>query len=265
MITPILERAILKGFASYSRASVAFSSFGVIPIPRNRIVIITDIKWYQFINPRPGFEGQNVREFLKYNEWQLKIDGKKSTNYMQYRNNFTWKDMSGGASFVPSLNQAMAAHIGGFDAYFFPEPGDPIQDDVYFIAEEYIKLTITRNAFVNAVTSTFAAVTQSASEAPPPNGIGGVNVTLRSQMTAPNASVMNYTEAAQYSGLTPPASGRNYDTYRQDVTNPDSIVSDFDVPSTLSSYTNFPFRTYPLVELGIVTINSNDFDRLQTT
>jgi hypothetical protein len=258
MITPLLERAIMSGKAVYSKYTHAMGMYGSLKIPEGKIVIILDIKWHSFINPYKNVGTITVKEFFKYNEYQLKIDGFKSHNFMTFRNRITKEDLLlGGVQ-----DTDLISTINGL--FYTLSPGEPIQQDVYFICEKYIRITISRNAFFNALNSTYSTLNAVAAEQNVPNGVGNVPVLNRLQMASATPATMFYTPPGNTNaGLTIPAGGRNAETYTQDLdaTNSQIYPPDTGFNATLGT----PTLTQPLVEFGIVTINSNEFNNLMNS
>jgi hypothetical protein len=263
MLTPKLENAILKGWATYKVVNHAFGGFGAIPIPKDSIVIITDIKWYPFLNPFSDLLELNWVDFFRYNEYQLKIDGKKSLNYLVFRNEFNWKFLK-----PIDINLYDPIDYAVLKNFFLPEQPKPIHQDVFFVCQEYIKLTITRNSFIYSIDTDFAPVSPKAAENDIPDGIKGIPMLLRAELQEFNGVIENYyPPTVPLSGLNLP-NDRNIEGYKQDFDKPYSFLSDIklnppgDTPIVVQ---NFPYSTTPLVQIGMVVINSNDFDKLQNS
>jgi hypothetical protein len=265
MITPLLEKAIAQGFATYSKFTHAFGMFGGLKIPDGKTCIIVDIKWNQFANPYKNLGNTSLLDFLKYNEYQLKIDGFKSLNYLQYRNvlKLTLASTLGNA-YTDTIDSLFG--LAAVSPVFFTV-GPPIQNDVFFICEKYINLTISRNAYMNTLSSAgnYGLLNNSAAEQPKPNGVKDINVLKRLTMTTlafggAAAATMSYTPPNNdNAGLTIPAGGRNAENYTQDLQD----ISQIYAPDTgFTATMGLPASTNPLVEFGIVTINTNIWDQL---
>lgn len=253
MITPQLERAILQGWATFNIHNHAFSNFGRINIPNNATVIITHVKWYPFLNPITVRENRLTwRDLFKYNEYQLKIDGKKSTNFLQYRNSQDYKFTDG-----TTINLDDIIGEAGAKNFLYLQKL-PIHTDVYFICEEYIKLTITRNAFIDRLTDNTAALNTQTDEQPPQKGLQGIKLLLSEKMQSPSGLTMDYVMGNYNdSNLTAAPSNNTHEAnYVQDIDDPYSI---FLPPSK----TKFPYSANPLIEIGYVTINNNNFNKLK--
>lgn len=257
MIPYHLERAIMNGVATYSKHTHAMGMYGNFTIPQGKLVIIIDIKWHNFINPYKN-AAMLMKEWLKFNEYQMKIDGKKSVNYMTYRNNFSY--YSNLLNSVQPDSQIATAFVNGF---FTPNP--PVIQDVYFVCEEFIKITISRNVYLDSFTSNYGVPSQKAAQEKAPNGVQNVPVLKRVEMKSSAPLSMHYTPPGNIdAGLTNPTGGRNYESYAQDL-DPDTVgfLSQIYPPETgFNAVVNQPTLTQPLVEFGVVTINSNEFDKL---
>ena len=256
MLTPLLEKAILNGWATFRIHNHAFSNFGRIIIPENSTVIITHVKWYPFFNPANSNERIGLmtwREFFKYNEFQLKINAKKSVNYLIFRNEF---DYQWTTPTNIDLNTPVNTDI--IKKYLLIMQRRPITTHVYFKCEEYIKLTLQRNTFVHKFTETIGALNAKTDEQPPQIGLQGVNLLLRNEMQSFNGNKQNYVmgnyQDANIGGA--PSNQTMEANYMQGFANPDSIINTPDKATQ-------PYQTSPLVEIGYVVINTNKFDSLQ--
>jgi len=155
MITPILEKAILNGWAKFQIHNHSFSNFGRIIIPKNSTVIITHVLWYPFFNPKKvGLREITYKDLFKYNQYQLKIDGKKSTNYLIYNNGNEFQRMTMGAAANIDLTQVIDESV--LRRFWLYLQKNPIHTDTFFICEEYIKLTVTKNVFIDKIASNIA-------------------------------------------------------------------------------------------------------------
>lgn len=353
MITPRLETAILNGWATYSKVSHALGMFGSIVVPDGSMFVIVDLKWFPFLDPikiiQAGPGGENIttwRDLFRYNEYQLRIESKISTNYLQFRNEFDYKffgealsseitaiteetnesesvydevgtidgistvDETGtftgtqnivtGAFSGTSTNQGTIVHnqdttnhgtsssngsslgsiVGNISGtainlddlidynllknHFLPLQKSPIQQDVYFVCEKFIKLTISRNCFISNINSPFAPLNSIANENPTPNGVQNVSVVLRADLTSPTPQTQYYFPPNIPNSGVDVANTRKTEGYKQDLdptysrlSNPDSALA--------SINSDFPYQTTPLVEFGIVTINKQYFDQIMNS
>lgn len=265
MIPVALEKAILNGWADYRKISHAFGTFSEFKIPKNSTVIITDIKWFPFINLLRDAANKNLlkwRDLFKFSEYQLKIDGKKSTNYLHYRNQWQYKftDLPIGTT---GFNLDDFVDWNNVNKYFLPIQADPIIQDVYFVCEDYIKTTVSRNVFTANTITTFTTLQPEANEQPTPNGIQNMNVLNRVFMDSPSAQRMAYTPPNK-NNIAVLTGFRNTETYKQDF---DPVFSRIQDPSfaELSATINFIYNTTPLVEFGVVTINNTNFDKIKNS
>jgi hypothetical protein len=288
MIPAHLERAILHGFADFRTISHAFSTFGTIDIPNNATVVITQIKWYPFLNPIKKFQADGSsattwRDLFKYIEYQLKIDGKKSKNYLQYKNEFTWQwfgsaDRGTFNGIFDPLTGAFNGSFVGVDFQlddiinyqseiwknFLPIMHAPIIQDVYFVCEEYIKLTVTRNVFVEQVNTIYGLLQPPANEPPTPNGVQNVNLLQRAEMISPGGQTQFYWPAGIDDNGNDINTPRKLENYTQDIDPAFSSISDMQTsPMIFELPARFPYHSLPLVEISLVTINNNYFDKIK--
>lgn len=256
MLTPVLEKAILNGWATFRIYNHAFSNFGRIIIPDNSTVIITHVKWYPFFNPAYSDErlaNMKWRDFFKYNEFQLKINAKKSVNYLIFRNEFDYQWTT-----PININLDERVNPTSIKNFLLIMQRRPITTHVYFKCEQYIKLTLQRNTFINKITDTNGALSPKTDEQDPQIGLQGVKLLLNTEMSSFNGNTQhyvmgNYQDANLNGAITNQTMESNY---MQGFADKDSKFSPFD--KSLQ-----PYQTHPLVEIGYVVINSNKFDLLQ--
>lgn len=260
MITPLLEKAILSGKAKFQIHNHAQSNWGRILIPRNSTVIITHIKWYPFYNFKWYEFGPALtwREFFKFNEYQLKVDGKKSINYFVYRNSYDFKWMMFNNPEFPGIDLNSTFNQEIANQYMLPLQAHPIHTDVFLICEEYVKLTLTNNVF-NSSFAFQAPLNPSAAQQPPPSGLEGVAIQLRNDMSSPTGQLQKYVNGSNEDAyIVTPTNRTHTANYIQDI---DANFSTFVPMNDLAS----PYQQSPLVEFGYVTINTNDFNNLQNS
>lgn len=255
-LTPHLENAILQGWATFRIINHAFANFSKIEIPNNATVIITHVKWYPFLNPinKGGNpKGFTYRQLFEYNEHTLKIDGKKSTNFLVFRNEFDYKWTKQGIDF--SLDEEI--NLDTLKSFFLPLQKRPIHTDVYFICEEYIKLTATRNAFIDKLNTNYGILNPRMAEQPPQVGMQGVTTLLNVEMNSLGGRQQQYVPPT-YKGasMTTPPTPQTIESYMQ------GIDPDFSTYDTLD-FLNFPYHTQPLIEIGMVVVNNNNFNKLK--
>lgn len=259
MITPGLEKLILSGKATFKIFNHALSSFGTIPIPQNNIVIITHIKWYPFINPfTPGDKIYNYswKQLFSFNEYQLKIDAKKSLNHLVFRNpqNFILSNLSKINNFDDLIDSNTFNQI-------IWEQAPPINTDVFIICEEFVKLSITRNSFNNTIKTTFNILNDKANEKLPPSGLKNVPLLLNASMSSMFGNNFEYIPGGYINAnQNGPNQSQSYTHYQQPYNFDDSIINDFSANQNYNIY-----RQYPLIEFGIVTISSDEFNKLQNS
>ncbi len=269
MIPRELERLILKGQAEYRVLNHAFGMFGSLPMPDNRVGIIINITWWPFLNPINTLEGLNAmtyNQFFKYLEYQLTIDAKKSTNFLQFRNAIDWKFTD--PSIAINLDDIVDFAL--INKSFYAGVQRPVQHSTYIVCEEYIKLTISRNPFLYKTVNTMGSVNQEANEEFPPTSINGQPVLLNLNMNDADGDVMNYQPPTpKYTSIAP--GGRTHSNYSLDIgklgiVNRNSILSPVqDIQHNLNEIPLSPFLTHPLINFGVVFINRAIFDQLQNT
>lgn len=251
-----LEKLILKGKATFRIHNHAFSSFGTIPIPNNNTVIITHVKWYPFLNP--FVKPENIftitwKQLFQFNEYQLKIDAKKSTNFLIYRNEQLFQFWNGLK--VPSINALITQDTW---SQFVVLQSKPIDTDVYFICEEHIKLTISRNCYVDKIADDFNPISSPANEMLPPKGIKGLNVVRTARLTAPNGETMVYIPAGYKDvnfGVFTDLQTKT--TYGQPINSANGLLQSIEEMEPFSIY-----KTTPLIEFSYVLINTDEFNKL---
>lgn len=265
-ITRILEDAIFKGYATYNKYTTAFASYSSIVVPKNCYIIVTDISYTPFLNPQTEFDGELTwRELFAATEYQLKVDGKTSINYMTFRNEFKWRWFPDAVSLVilgvalpTNLDEAIDPLL--FQNYFLPEHSAPIKKDVFFVCQDQVKLTITRNAY-DIQSSVYTLLSTKASEKQPPLGVAGLNTLQSIYMQTAAVTQSNFIppNRSEANGIAPLTTNR--DNY---VTGLDqsSIISDF--PNN-SSYRSMPFYFAPLVEIGYVVIKDSHWDKISNS
>lgn len=256
MLTPVLEKAILNGWATFRIYNHAFSNFGRIIIPDNSTVIITHVKWHPFFSP--AFDNERLatmtwRDFFKYNEFQLKINAKKSVNYLIFRNEFDFQWTT-----PTNIDLTAKVNIDTIKKFLLIMQRRPITTHVYFKCEQYIKLTLQRNTFIHKITDTNGPLNPKTDEQPPQVGLQGVNILLNSKMESFNTNQQNNVMGNyQDANLTGAISNQTMEAnYMQGFANPDSKFSSLENSVQ-------PYQTHPLIEIGYVVINSNKFDLLQ--
>lgn len=257
MIPQELERLILRGKAAFSVHTHAWSQFGSIQVPTGKVIIITHIKWNYFINPYENADTANsVRNSLRFNEYQLKVESAKSKTFFQYRNGVAVDPLTGGTS---ASTWTSIINARPWPWIILP----PDYKDVYIVCTDFVKITISRNAFIETFGSSNGVVSQQAAEENPPNGVNGVTLIRRMALNSKTPQNMWNTPAGDaYAGLASPGA-RNTQSYTQDI---DPTYSQIYPPDTGVCQTiGFPYVTNPCVEFGIVTVNSNEYNNLINT
>ena len=256
MITPRIEKAILSGWATYQKVNHAFGTFGSVTIPKGHTVIILDVKWNHFYNTFRGRNPQDttLKDLFKYSEYTLKIDGKKSCNYMIFKNRIDFKILK--PDLTININTSFKDISDGLQ-YLFPQHPQPIQQDVFFVCENYINLTVTRNEFINNNNSDYTTLNPKANQTDTPSGIADLNVTknLKSESIA----------GAKYMYMPPNKVNAEPNTLGVEPQTMQSYTQPIDensIMSKLEENSNTIYFNYPLIELGYVIFNNNDFDKI---
>lgn len=256
MITPRIEKAILSGWATYQKVNHAFGSFGSVTIPKGHTVIILDVKYNHFWNPLKN-ESLTLAEIFKYSEYTLKIDGKKSLNYLIFKNIMDFKLLD--PTIVIDVNEPISTYSDNFLKYFFPIHSQPIQQDVFFVCENYINLTVSRNEFINRITTDYTTLNPKANQQNTPQGLGNLNVLKTFKGNSITGTPFNYQPPNRVNAqtLTLAVENQTMESYTQ----PLDVNSVFGNPENDKNYL---YYNYPLIEIGYIIFNNNDFDKIAT-
>ena len=257
MITPRIEKAILSGWATYQKVNHAFGSFGSVTIPKGHTVIILDVKWNHFFNT---FRSRNpldttLKDLLKYSEYTLKIDGKKSCNYLIFKNRMDFKVLK--PDLTISINTSFM-DLGESLQFIFPQHPQPIQQDVFFVCENYINLSVTRNEFINDNNSDYTTLNPKANQHATPSGLGNLDVTK-------NLNSKSISGANKYIYQPPNKVNAEPNTVGTEPQTMQSYTQPLDKNSGMSKLdanSNLIYFNYPLIEIGYVIFNNNDFDKI---
>lgn len=264
MITPLLEKAILKGLARVEYVSHAHGMFGRIPVAAGKIAVITKITWWPFINSQsdgtdPGTNTWNI--YLRYSEYQLKIDSGKGTHYFPFRNSIKIQNMDN----TQTIN--LDAPIVPTDQQFIlMQPGEPVIQDVYIPLEEFCKLTVSRNCTIDETASAYGQVTNKANERIAPEGVADLNVLLSYDTTTPGGQQYTYSPPSEeLTGLDSADPNKKYP-----YTNPiyKAVAGGLFESELSPSGTNgllMGVVDNPLVTFEVVYINKNIADLLQNS
>src|SRR4051812_19045687 len=136
MITPILERALLDGTASFYRHNHAFGMLGRIPMRDGKVAVITSITWTPFIDfPLVNLSNNSWAYFFRNVEFQLKIEGANNMAVYQFRNNikFAYTDPTKALDLTASITS------GDFKSIIL-QPGDPVTLDSYLMIQGTCKI-----------------------------------------------------------------------------------------------------------------------------
>lgn len=222
-----------------------------------------------------GSQGTVIADFLtygdlfNYNEYQLKIDGKKTKNYYHFRNEMDFQWFNGLINNeilfgTPGVSLTDLVDNTTLSKNFLLKNQRPTQINTYLVCEEYIKLTVTRNALVETMVNTMGLVNNRADEKNSPNGIANKNVLLNSNMQG--GLIQQDYQPPQKINTGAPSGDRLKENYVQDIsfnnasmlTEPQGIINLNPALPNLS-----PYVTHPLITIGVVLVNKNGFDELQ--
>ena len=258
MITPRIEKAILSGWATYQKVNHAFGSFGSVTIPKGHTVIILDVKYNHFWNPlKKEFDTLTLADLFHYSEYTLKIDGKKSLNYLIFKNIMDFKLLDPTISI--DVNAPISTYRDIFLKHFFPIHSQPIQQDVFFVCENYINLTVSRNEFINNITTDYTTLNPKANQQATPQGLGNLNVLKTFKGNSIAGTPFNYQPPNRVNAetLTLAVESQTMESYTQ----PLDVNSVFRNPA---GDKNYLYYNYPLIEIGYIIFNNNDFDKIAT-
>lgn len=272
MLSSLLEKAIGSGKAYYTKYTHAFSTFGSLTIPEDTTVVVTDIKWNHFFSGITDNLSSTIRDVIRNNEYQLKIDGNKSVNYMTYRNQINinlFNDIAssvyGEISLDTPVLELYSGSGGSGVACGMLQLGAPIIQDVFFVCQKYVKLTITRNCYGQQTSvGTVGTLNPSAAEQRLPNGVSNANLLLHATLDSPAPITQMVIAPPNKENANAPNNLRLHENYIQDINGTYSICySPFN--AGLLNTINMPFATTPLVELGLVIFNNNNFDKVMNS
>lgn len=253
MITPIIEKWLLNGVASFHVHNHAFSNFGRIPCPSGKVAIITKIIWYPFISApyRAGVVTWN--QYFRTNEYMLKVDGNKTVATYMIRNNVTFTLMN------PAAPVDMDAVIAASDyAKLNIQPGDPFTIDTFIVCENEIKLTIAHNSFLLNNTFSFSNVPQVAGENNPPNGMNGLSADSVNTMVDFGNTMYYYPFSKEWAGGAAQPRGR--DNYFIDLIQGDATSFTYRIPANSTATTETP-----LCSFHVIYVNAEIANKLQST
>ena len=261
-LTGRIEKAILSGWATYRKINHSFGSFGSIAIPKGHTAIILDVSWNHFFDLKFPEQGApwnvTIGDLIKYSQYQLKIDGKKSVNFLEYNNIIKLQNLN--PNLVIDANEPFQNYIDNLLRYIIPIHSQPTLKDVFFICENYKNLTKTKNVFINKRNTNYNGLNPLADQQPEPNGLGNSEVILEAIMESPTGNKFKIIPPTQRNAqpLILPTPPNNFvvENYTHPIEPKQSNLSNFKG--------NFPYfyNTQPLIELGIVIFNSNDFDKI---
>lgn len=269
-VTNNLEKLILKGKASYNVYNFSLGMFGAVPITPGNTAIITNITYYPFNNPIKDLSDEMIvsftyRDLLSYIEYQLKIDGKKSKNFHVFRNDYNLNILDP----TLTLNLDAKVNLNNIKNHFLFGTKHPIQIPTYQVCEEYIKLTVSRNAMVNNLNNIAGVVNETANEENAPNGVQDIKLLLKTQGSDEGGNRWDYFPPTIDNTNEPITNNRSFENYSQDFygISATSFNGELTPPQDMKGTNEAllhvnPYGTTPLISIGYVLINKNAFDEL---
>lgn len=265
MITPLLEKAILKGMAKVDYVSHALGMFGRIPVGSGKLAVITKITWWPFINPMiEGADPQTPTwaNFFKWCEYQLKIDSGKGTHYIPFKNSIKVVNLDNTKAI--DLTQNMSDTDFEF---MLLQPGEPVVKDVYIPISDFCKLTISRNAAIIGTGSVSGLVDAAANEKNVPEGVADVQVAVEIDLqTLAGSSQLYSPPSEEYTGLNNPAATKKYPYFQGIIPRVPGVSWESEISpdgATIGASLTGPCQ--PLVTFEVVYINKNVADLLQNS
>lgn len=274
MVPKLLEKLILNGWAHYKMQYHAFGMFGRIPMPDNYFAVIVQIVWHPFLNQTEKQENimppppvtMTWKDFFKFNEYQLKINSDKAENYYHFRNAIDWKWLADGIVGVPpQFNLDDVMNFDDISKYFYAAPQKPVILPTYILCNKDIKITISRNAYVDTYNQVYSPLAAVADEKIPPNGMEGVNTLKDLVMNTKILSSQEYVPPGiEFAGVT--SIPRSKNPYSQDLQPQFGVQMMSQLTGLDSSDPTLlplsPYITHPLVGFGIVYVDKNWQDKL---
>lgn len=133
MLTPHLEKLILKGAASFSTFVCGGSQKVILPCPNDHYIIITDITYMNGVKSENNpMNDDNLKQMLETGNTQLKIFSSKSTNSFLFRPNYVLSTLRDGSYLVA--------------------PQGSVHHDVYLIHESDISFTFSNARLIDPTT-----------------------------------------------------------------------------------------------------------------
>lgn len=260
MITPILEKYLLKGFASNQIHHIAYGSFAQLQIPDNSFVVIHKVYWNGWINQKfSEIDGQSWKDFFRYNEYTMKVQSDKQNSiYYQMRNEVNFQYFGAGGAF--NLNDNISQ--SDYDKFILMTPKKPIIFDTWISSYKYLNFTITRNALMPD-TGNFGIVNNYADENNIPFGVNDNPVLLDINLLGTNGTATNYNPPGVKPShppivATPPITNTN--NYHQDYdprVSPDN-GSFIDYAFDGAKLSKSEYVTNPLISLEYCVISKHD-------
>jgi len=192
---------------------------------------------------------------MQLSEYTLKIDGKKSCNYLIFKNRMDFKILK--PDLTISINTSFKDLADNLQYIFLQHP-QPIQQDVFFVCENYVNLTVTRNAYVRNVATDYAVIAPQANQSPTPYSIGNQPIVKNLRADAIGGGT-NYVYRPPNRINAEPNTLGTFGQMMESYTQP---IDQFSVMSNVPANSKTLYFQFPLVEIGYIIFNNNDFDKI---
>ncbi len=178
-ITPHLERLIFENKAEYKTFNCALGQYFSLQLPSKQTVIVVGIEWNPFICPMDA--NDTWRNYLKNNEYQLRITDYNKQFFLNYRNNLLVTPFQNPAAVI--TDSSKVTDIKKFCSIL---PGDKVLTPCYFVLDgEQIVFVVSRNLISDATLGVGAGLLATSQEPNPPAGIKTFPQTILSAGAAP--------------------------------------------------------------------------------
>lgn len=252
MVTPVLEKLILSGKASYKTFVAGGAAKNVLPVGTNRYIIITDFTYFPFLPYEKLYDTENWLINLPSGTncilTQMNIFSEKSFNHYVFKNEYHYAD-------VPSIES------GGFMSM-----GAPTKIDCYLVHEKQITFSFIKEpdketalaGGLNTVDFGNSPVNVPSKYVPLDYGADGqpvapINVNLRENWQAAGVDI------AQIRPLGIESIGATIQPNFNDLQLP------VDATTAITNDLNGMAQSYPVVNVGYVEIIGKRGEQLQTS
>jgi len=240
MITPELEKMILRGQADYITFPIGGSGVATLPFPKNaRLMIVTDFVWYPFYDQDNMLTG-NVYGLMGDLTHTLSLWNGKKKSVINFRDQYSMHRYTP-PSPIPTSEQLQTANT----AQFF----SPYQHHCYITSKQDIFVNIykfTRAGSINTLYDLVPAVPTNEQAAP--NGYVGERAVRTTRFAT--AQVVNMGLDRDPAAAATVQTGRERNEFYDDISGINTLINPDSVADPLIS----AYRI-PLVNFGLVVIN----------